>query len=84
MQGVRRPDGTRAHEMVSGEYAFPDPERRDQVEFVDPYGNIGTVRNIWEVTIHEDETVTISPSILDNSGGPTAWHGFLIRGVWTW
>lgn len=31
----------------------------------------------WEVTEHEDGTITASPSIDTGS-----WHGHLIRGVW--
>jgi hypothetical protein len=45
----------------------------------DPDGKVGT---LWThtVTEHEDGTITVSPSILDNS--PGGWHGYLERGVW--
>jgi hypothetical protein len=35
-----------------------------------------------KVTEHEDRTITVSPSILVESGGGLVWHGFLERGVW--
>lgn len=33
------------------------------------------------VMVHNDSTITVSPSILVRSGEAT-WHGFLERGVW--
>lgn len=40
-----------------------------------------------EVIEHDDETITVSPSILlwdqdENGNKVTLWHGFLERGVW--
>ena len=32
----------------------------------------------WEITEHEDATITVRPSIMN----PTGWHGHLTRGVW--
>jgi hypothetical protein len=33
-----------------------------------------------DVTVHDDKTITVSPSILVTGGGE--WHGYLERGVW--
>lgn len=33
----------------------------------------------WTVEVHEDDTITCSPSIFD---APNGWHGYLERGVW--
>lgn len=36
------------------------------------------------VTEYEDQTITVSPSILVKSGrdGEPQWHGYLVRGIW--
>lgn len=35
------------------------------------------------VTEHEDQTISVQPSILVGSGpGRPTWHGYLERGVW--
>jgi len=34
------------------------------------------------VTMHEDGTITVSPSILAEADGQCSWHGYLERGVW--
>lgn len=39
----------------------------------------GGVRNPWDVTEHDDGTITLNPSILD---GTTGWHGYLDHGQW--
>jgi len=33
----------------------------------------------WQVEVHEDGTITTSPSILDHD---TGWHGYLEHGAW--
>jgi len=44
----------------------------------DPAGYIGQVSpDLHSIVVHEDGTITVSPSILG-----THWHGFLERGVW--
>ena len=45
-----------------------------------PRGHLGRLR-YHDVTEHEDGTITVRPSILNDSG-PNRWHGFLERGVW--
>lgn len=48
-----------------------------------PDGQVGDLSR-HEVVEHEDETITVSPSILvGRPGGPRpAWHGYLERGIW--
>jgi hypothetical protein len=46
----------------------------------DPYGHVGRLDD-HTVIEHEDGTITVSPSILDDAH-PGGWHGFLERGVW--
>ena len=36
----------------------------------------------YEVTEHEDGTITVSPSILIEQPPIGTWHGYLRRGVW--
>lgn len=39
----------------------------------------------WDLTEHDDGTITVSPSILANPTPPSQhgqWHGYLERGVW--
>jgi hypothetical protein len=80
MRGTRRPDGTLPHELEAGEYALASPDART-VWLCSPEGQAGHVTvPTWAVEVHEDETVTIDPSIWWDR--PTGWHGFLRRGVW--
>jgi hypothetical protein len=44
---------------------------------VDPTGGAGAIVT-HQVTVHEDGTISCSPSLVMPSG----WHGFLERGVW--
>jgi hypothetical protein len=46
---------------------------------------MGGLLSQHDVTEHEDETITVSPSILvdwPNRDEPKTWHGYLERGVW--
>lgn len=79
-QGRRRPDGTLPHELAAGEYALAN-EYAQTVWVCSPDGEPGHVTApIWTVEVHDDETVTIDPSIWWNK--PDGWHGYLQRGVW--
>ncbi len=81
MQGTRRPDGTQPHEMEPGDYALS--ESGNVVWIRDPRGDIGHVNEKWTITVEDDETITVDPSIWSNKNGtPPGWHGFLQRGVW--
>ena len=82
--GVRR-DG-QYHEFQPGEYG--------KAPFAEPSGFRWMCRPPWKhsggdlinhkVTEHEDGTITVSPSILIQTGPNMAWkwHGYLERGVW--
>lgn len=40
----------------------------------------GEIEPEWAVTVHDDGTVTVDPSI----DFPGHWHGHLLGGVWSW
>ncbi len=44
-------------------------------------GGIGNLTR-HEIVEHEDDTITVSPSILVTAGHGKQWHGYLERGVW--
>lgn len=77
MQGHRRPDGTPVHELQPGEYALSTGGGR--VWLCLPSGQFGQVDSKWTITVEDDETITVSPSIFDS---PDGWHGYLEHGVW--
>lgn len=81
-QGVRRPDGTEAHELVAGEYALAPSGHA--VILCNPDGHHGHVYDsLWSITVEEDQTITVNPSIWwDKDATPPGWHGYLQRGVW--
>lgn len=83
MQGRRRDDGTQPHELEPGEYALASSEAR-VVWLCSPDGEPGhVVAPTWTITVEEDETVTVEPSIWwDKHASPPGWHGYLRRGVW--
>lgn len=47
---------------------------------VTPNGLLGNISK-HKVSVHEDGTITVSPSILVRMG-EQSWHGYLERGVW--
>lgn len=73
-QGTRRPDGTAPWELGAAEYCL----RGEHVWVTLPNGAGPARLEGWSHTVHEDGTITTSPSILDHE---TGWHGFLERGV---
>lgn len=46
-----------------------------------PNGLLANLTN-HTVTVHDDDTITVAPSIYVNRGQPVEWHGYLERGVW--
>lgn len=70
---------------IKGSY-WPGRELKDGgIEWwiVDPAGHIGRLGQGHEVTEHEDGTITVSPSILAETGEHGHdWHGYLEAGVW--
>lgn len=86
MQGKRRPDNTPVRDMSIGEYAFQTWCKPNAWFIRDPSGDIGSIYlkkdgGNHDVEVHEDGTITVTPSILNNRGNK--WHGFLRKGVWT-
>jgi hypothetical protein len=91
MQGVHLPDGEAP--CNAGEYAWmpyanwshrpPFFTGDGEWHLIAPDGRIGAIRerdgaptHTW--VIHDDGSVTFSPSLVMPSG----WHGYLERGVW--
>ncbi len=80
LQGRRRPDNTDYADMARGDYCRHTWASGGPFWCIrDPAGRLGSLFT-HKVTEHEDGTVTVSPSILDQR--PGGWHGFLERGVW--
>ena len=54
-------------------------DREGQWHVRGPYGHAGILQpaSDWNVTEHDDGTITVSPSL----DMPGTWHGFLERGV---
>lgn len=53
----------------------------DGIWYARPPGNhMGTLAG-HTVVEHEDNTITVTPSILINDGR-SVWHGFIQRGMW--
>lgn len=79
-QGKRRPDNTRLRDLQAGDYSRQTwVSNGPEWHIRDPSGRGGALTSHMIVE-HEDDTITVSPSILDpNPGG---WHGYLERGVW--
>ena len=89
MQGTRR-DYTDNSIPQPGEYGLNEqgdwyactPAPLDEHGFV----TMATLRSGWQITEHEDGTITVSPSIsITTTRGKMnveLWHGFLERGVW--
>lgn len=85
----RRVDGVGTLSMMPGDYKLTTS---GAVWFVTPTGRIGHVTpGIWTITVHEDESITIMPSIrvfLPAQDDPPCaeqilYHGYLQRGVWS-
>lgn len=81
--GRRLPDDT----DIFGEAALKpgDYVLRDGVVWaIEPDGGAALMKlDGWETTVHEDGTITLSPSIWVNKHrDPPGWHGYLERGVW--
>ncbi len=85
MTGRRRPDGTKPWELEAGDYCFRQDESEGRLLWVVcPNGNGPARLEGWDVTEHDDGTVTVAPSILAHKGGVhEEWHGWLRLGVWS-
>jgi uncharacterized protein DUF6527 len=83
--GRRREDGTQPWELEPGDYCVRvDAESGVRIAWVvTPNGNGPARLEGWDLTEHDDGTITVSPSILAHpSGNQPGWHGFLERGIW--
>lgn len=68
------------HELEAGEYGLWE---KDQHWYgVPPETDLCANLGSHQIVVNEDETITVSPSILV-SDGRSSWHGFLTRGEWT-
>jgi photosystem II stability/assembly factor-like uncharacterized protein len=91
MQGKRVAD--QIWELKPGEYSrhrvigSNGENKPDMWVCMTPNGNTGTIVT-HTVVVHEDGTITVTPSILLNTsydGGKTwiqLWHGYLEHGIW--
>lgn len=82
--GRARP-GAKPWDLEPGDYCVRvDADTGVRVAWVNtPNGNGPARLDGWDLTEHEDGTITTSPSILAHAtGDATEWHGYLERGVW--
>jgi hypothetical protein len=85
LNGRARPEGTKPWELEPGDYTIriDAPTGARIAWVVTPNGNGPARLEGWDLTEHDDGTITVSPSILAHASGEHAeWHGFLERGVW--
>ena len=73
----RRVSGKEPHQLELGEYGHWASVWYARC----PDGSCANLRS-HTVIIHEDGTITVSPSILTSTAEKQLWHGFLERGVW--
>lgn len=80
MQGRRLPDGHHSFfDSKPGDYWL---EPNGSWYAVTPNGLYGNL-TAHDIEIHEDATITVSPSILVHATmGHPEYHGYLERGVW--
>lgn len=74
--------GNEVHLLEPGEYGLGDNGKwwvRAPIE-----GDLYLIGSLTKhnVTVNEDGTITVSPSILITHWNGTTWHGYLERGVW--
>jgi hypothetical protein len=74
--GRRRDDRTEPWDLEAGDYSL---NSKGEVWVCLPNGVGPSLLTGWGVEVHDDGSVTTSPSILDHDSG---WHGYLERGVW--
>lgn len=85
MQGKRRENNTHEKDLLPGEYAYQTWIKPHGWFIRDPSGDIGTIHlrkngGNHDIEEHEDGTITVTPSILNNHGNK--WHGYLRKGIW--
>lgn len=70
--GRRAPDDTELEEGRPGDYWLAG----GHWWVVTPSGDLGNLDG-WDITVHEDESITAKPSIKSDH-----WHGYLEAGKW--
>lgn len=68
-----------AHKFNPGDYGY-DPFVKLWYAMT-PNGHLANLGSHL-VTVNEDATITVSPSILVNNSDGPVWHGYLENGVW--
>ena len=88
MQGRRvYPDETGQLSFAPGDYGFDPKSGHWMAKCPGVNCHLGDL-SAHSIVEHEDGTITVSPSILQNGPGPYhvpsfgTWHGYLERGVW--
>jgi hypothetical protein len=84
-QGRARPEGTKPWELEPGDYCIriDEPTGVRMPWVVTPNGNGPARLEGWDLTEHDDGTITVAPSILAHAAADCAeWHGYLEHGVW--
>ena len=67
--------------LEPGDYAWNAATGRWWVST--PNGIVGPIYEPeWTVTLHEDRTISVFPSIDADGGDGLRWHGWLKRGNW--
>lgn len=76
-----RNDSAKPWDLAAGEYSYRNAELWLRLPNGSGPSHLAgkDVRNSWSVIEHEDDTISVSPSILDGESG---WHGFLEKGIW--
>ena len=89
----RNREGVPPWDLEPGDYCVRTDSRIGRVAWVvTPNGNSPARLEGWDLTEHDDGTITLSPSILahptstlgedDQKVDLPGWHGYLERGVW--
>lgn len=80
IQGKRKYSDDDGHlRLADGEYGYSENHKRWEAR--PPGQHVSSIEK-HDVMVHEDNSITVSPSILISDGSGELWHGFLRRGVW--
>jgi hypothetical protein len=86
MQGTRKQDNFEPINLLPGEYT--KHENGDwwlylpgMGKYKDSLARINS--NVWSIIEHEDNTITVNPSIRQSTKDRELWHGFLKSGIWS-
>lgn len=89
LAGRRYPDNTAPAQsnvsdgMEPGGYALHDWTDPPHWQIRDPFGKCASISlSQHSVVVHDDDTITVNPSIFDTTEG--GFHGWLKQGMWSW